>query len=122
MKSTLCSQLVQSRRGGGLFFVFVCSIPKGAHIKNCINLGIAWKGGGGSGLAQIAWSTFFHQLKDLGTSHKGGGGVIGLYCPPTVTWGRGVGTRGPSRWLKATSLRVLYSGILLSYIIVSDLN
>ena len=30
------------------------------HIKkNTLNLGIAWKGGGGSGLAQIAWSTFF---------------------------------------------------------------
>ena len=29
------------------------------HIKkNCLNLGIARKGGGGSRLAQIAWSTF----------------------------------------------------------------
>ena len=29
------------------------------HKKNCLNLGIARKGGGGgSGLAQIAWSTF----------------------------------------------------------------
>ena len=34
-------------------------------MKHCLNLGIAWKGGGGSRLAQIAWSTFLNQQKDL---------------------------------------------------------
>ena len=41
------------------------------HIKNSLNLGIARKGGGGgSGLAQIAWSTF---LKFGHFSKRGGG-------------------------------------------------
>ena len=46
------------------------------HKKNCLNLGIARKGGGGGpGLPKLLGALFFHQLIDLGIYQNGGGGL-----------------------------------------------
>ena len=44
--------------------------------KNLLKSGHCPEGGGGSMFAQIAWSTFLHQLKDWALLKSGG--VIGL--------------------------------------------
>ena len=66
----ICSPLKKNYVYKKCFFLWE-KVPK-KHIKNLLKSGHCPEGGV-PGLAQIAWSTFFHQLKDLGTSHKGGG-------------------------------------------------